>query len=367
MTYSARPHRALFVTCCILLTFITGCGPPGARGPRPQRGIPADRALVKTKEPPKPPPAKAVPLDPQLRSAARQELAAAAKSSQAQLRAHAIEGARYAYPVIGADAAKHIVAGLGDSEPLVRFAAAMAAGELKLEDARTSLGRIVEDPDPRVQVAVRFALHKLGDDSRTHDLEQFAVDAVPGHQSVRVAVATVLGRLGEPTGVKILKVLRRDEATSVRQEAGEALYRLGDEQGVRDMIGLTASGYPDDQMFGLLALASRNDQRVRAHVRLALSSALSNEFPEVALVAARSMGMLGSDAGYAIAQNGAKSKDPRQRLLAALAFGAIGRSDAQEILAGLLKDADPTVRVAAATAALQLNAPGREQAQGAAR
>jgi HEAT repeat protein len=304
-----------------------------------------------------------VPLDPQLRSTARQELAAAAKSSQAQLRAHAIEGARHAYAVVGADAARDIVAGLGDPQPVVRFAAAMAAGELKLEDARPSLEKIDNDPDPRVQVAVRFALHKLGDDSRTHDLEQFAVDAVPGHESVRVAVATVLGRLGEPSGVKILKVLRRDEATSVRQEAGEALYRLGDEEGLRDMIGLTASRYPDDQMFGLLALAARNDQRVRAHVRLALS----NEFPEVALVAARSMGMLGSDAGYAIAQNGAKSQDPRQRLLAALAFGAIGRSDAQEILAGLLKDADPAVRVAAATAVLQLNAPGREQAQGAAR
>jgi hypothetical protein len=130
------------------------------------------------------------------------------------------------------------------------------------------------------------------------------------------------------------------------------------------MIGLTASKYPDDQMFGLLALSARNDQRVRAHVRLALS----HELPEVALVAARSMGTLGSDAGYAVAQNGAKSKDPRQRLLAALAFGAIGRADAQEVLAGLLKDAEPAVRVAAATAVLELNVPGREQqAQGAAR
>ncbi len=363
MIYSPRPHSVLFATGCVVLTLVTGCGPPGMRGPRPQRGISADKALLRTQEPPKPPPARAVPLDPQLRSAARQELAAAAKSSQPQIRAHAIEGARRGYAALGADAATQIVAGLADPEPVVRFAAAMAAGELKLEAARQALVGVAEDPDPRVQVAVRFALHRLGDASRTHDLEQFAVDHVPGHESVRAAVATVLGRLEEPSALKILKALRRDLATSVRQEAGEALYRLGDEEGLRDMIGLTASAYKDDQMFGLLALAARNDQRVRGHVRLELS----NSFPEVALVAARAMGLLGSDAGYAVAQNGARSKDPRQRLLAALAFGAIGRSDAQEILAGLLKDAEPAVRVAAATAVLELNAPGREQAQGAAR
>ena len=102
---------------------------------------------------------------------------------------------------------------------------------------------------------------------------------------------------------------------------------------------------------------------MRGHVR----QELAHDFPEVALVAARAMGMLGSDAGYAIAQQGGKSADPRQRLLAALAFGAIGRLDAQPILAGLLKDAEPAVRVAAATAVLELQAPAREQAAGGAR
>jgi HEAT repeat protein len=64
--------------------------------------------------------------------------------------------------------------------------------------------------------------------------------------------------------------------------------------------------------------------------------------------------MLGSDAGYGVALNGAKSKDPRQRMLAALAFGAIGRTDAQDELAQLLRDPDHDVRIAAATSLLMM-------------
>ena len=75
-------------------------------------------------------------------------------------------------------------------------------------------------------------------------------------------------------------------------------------------------------------------------------------------MAARALGMLGSDDGYGVALLGAKATDPergpRQRHLAALAFGAIGRTDAQDVLATLLKDPIPDVRLAAASAILQL-------------
>jgi HEAT repeat protein len=75
---------------------------------------------------------------------------------------------------------------------------------------------------------------------------------------------------------------------------------------------------------------------------------------EVSLVAARAMGMLGSDEGYAIARDAATSKDANQRFLAALALGAIGRPDAQDDLRRLLSDPEPNVQIAAATAVLQL-------------
>jgi HEAT repeat protein len=99
-----------------------------------------------------------------------------------------------------------------------------------------------------------------------------------------------------------------------------------------------------------MALAGPRDARVAEHIRPALTS----DYTEVALVAARALGQLGSDDGYAVALKAARGSDERQRALAALALGAIGRADAQDTLAALLKDPNPDVRVAAAAALLQV-------------
>jgi HEAT repeat protein len=74
----------------------------------------------------------------------------------------------------------------------------------------------------------------------------------------------------------------------------------------------------------------------------------------VKLVAARALGLLGSDEAYVLARDTTRSNDARQRYLSALALGAIARSDAQDTLAPLLKDSDPDVRVAASAAILEL-------------
>ncbi len=140
------------------------------------------------------------------------------------------------------------------------------------------------------------------------------------------------------------------------------MWRLGDEEGMKDLVGMTLSRYPDDQMIGYLGLAWPRNVIVRQHVRAGLVGEESNDpnlenWLAVPLVASRAMGLLRSDEGYAVSQKGAASKDPQLRMLAALAFGAIGRADSQDILRKLLSDADPAVRIAAATAILQLNRP----------
>jgi len=240
-----------------------------------------------------------------------------------------------------------ILAGLSDKEPVVRFAAALAAGEMKLTAARTLLLALADDHSENVRIAVRFALHRLGDTHLSHDLENLARDPSP---VVRGNVAFVLGLLGEPSAIVILRVLRVDLDPAVRQQASEAMWRLGDEDGLKDLLGLTYSRYPDDQMVGYLGLALPRNTAIRQHVRVGLMS----EYMEITLIAARAMGMLASDEGYVMAEAGARSNDASQRVQAAMAFGAIGRSDTQDILRKLLADSDPNVRVAAATAILQL-------------
>jgi HEAT repeat protein len=229
----------------------------------------------------------------------------------------------------------------------------MASGRLLIRDAYPTLGQMLTtDTDPNVGVGVRFALHKLGDTRRSHDFEAFARHP---DRFVRGNTALALGLLGEPSAMRVLKGMRSDREASVRLQVAEAMWRLGSEEGLNSLAVSSISGYAEDQIVSIIALAEPGDTRVIPHIRGKLASDPGrHDPPEIGLVAARAMGMLGSDEGYAVAQNGANSVDPRLKSLAALALGAIRRSDAQPILAPMLKDPNQPVRLAAATAILEL-------------
>lgn len=289
-------------------------------------------------------------LDRGLSATARGEVAAALRSPDPLLRGQAVDSLRY---VPAAEASKQLLPLLDDAYRGVRFSAAMLVGERKLKDLYGPMRKLVRtEQDPNVAVATRFALHRLGDRRLTHDLETFAVNPDP---RVRRNVALALGLLGERSALKILQRMTIDEDPLVRQQALEAMWRLGDDDALQGLVALTASRYADDKILGALALAAPKRQVVREHVRGLLAG--EDVHTEVSLVAARAMGMLGSDEGYKIAQNGARSKDPNQRFLAALAFGPIGRPDAQDELRKLLGDSEANVRLAAASALLQLANP----------
>ncbi len=321
---------------CASLALMPGCG--ARRTPN----------VVRQYRLPPPPPAvpnrRNVRLDPALAAAARQEIIKAYSSKDPIVRAHAIEAMQTTVP---AEMTAQITAGMSDPNPVLRFSAAMAVGLLELNEAKPTLLKLAEDSDASVRVGAKFALHRLGDSRFSHDFEYTWKDPV---KSTRANTAFVLGHLGEPTADKILLPLLRDRDATVRLQAAEALWRLGDQRGLEPLIAATISGFPDDQMIVLLALAQPRDLRVSQNIR----GALTSEYDEVSLVAARAMGMLNSDEGYGVALKGAKSADPRQRLLAAMAFGAIRRADAQDVLKKLLSDSDPDVRLAAGSAILQL-------------
>jgi len=307
-----------------------------------------------TKFPPPPPPVPAAPaysakpLDADLRAKAIKELLADVSSQDPYLRCNSIEALGDVDP---SDASGPILNGLKDPEPSVRFTAAVSAGQIKLVEAYDPLRAMAEDPDLRVQAGVRFALHRLGDTRLSHDLEKLAGNPSP---SVRGTTAMVLGLLKEPSATSMLLTLLSDHSPAVRIQAAEALWRLGNEQGLTDLVALSINDeYADDEIVAVLAIAEPKDPRVIQHVR----GALSSDYLEVSLAAARGLGMLGSDEGWNVAVPAAQSKDTRQRALAALAMGAIGRSDLQEHLSPLLKDPEESVRIAAATAILQLRNP----------
>ena len=335
----SKPWRiaCLALLAALVLAPLAGCGGGGGNGRQVQLNRPP-------KPPPPVPPRVEVPVDQELRNLAWQELSMAKGSPDPVIRAHALEGMKEG---VGASAADAIISGLADDAAIVRFAAAMAAGELKLRDAREPLLRLVDDVDASVRVAARFALHRLGDVSRSRDLETTAKDPQP---RTRGDTALALGLLGEPSAVNVLIPMLADSDPGVRLQVAEALWRLGREDGLERLVSYSLSGHADEQMIALTALAAPRDRRVLGHI----TGNLVSDYEEVGLVAARAAGQLGSDAGYGVALKGMKSRDPRQRMLAALAFGAIGRTDAQDELAQLLRDPEHDVRIAAATSLLQL-------------
>ena len=332
------------VVIVLIGTFAAGCAGNGQGKPAPV----STRQIPAPKEPPAPPPVRNERIDPALQTAARTELNAALASKDPLIHTHGIEAAQN---TIGAKEPSIYLNALDDTAPMVRFAGAMSVGRLQISQAKPQLLQMVNDTDSRVRVAVRFALHRLGDTTLSKELETTAHDL---DWQTRCETARVLGLLGEPTAVRVLKPMLRDREDSVRLQAADSLWRLGNQDGLRTLVSASASGYPDDQMIALMGLAGPKDQRVLGHLRAALTA----DYPQVCLVAARAMGECGSDAGYPIAVEAVSSKDPGQRFRAAIAFGAIGRSDSQGYLAELLKDKEsPAVRVAAAQALLQLKQP----------
>lgn len=327
----------------LLVAAVTGCG-----GKSQQISEDDKPGLKWTKPPaeaPAPPERKDIAIDEALQKRAMKELLLqAGPSNSAILRAHAIEALK---DLNLREGEAIILDGLSDRQGLVRFAAAMAAGENHLSQAKPILLTMLEDPSTPVQIAVRFALHKLGDYSHSHDLEVYVQS---DDKRVRSNAVVVLGLLEEPSARKILVPMLRDPDPVVRLQVAEALWRLHDETGLKALIALSLSQQAYDQTVAFLALAGPRDIRVVEHIR----TGLTNDYVEVRLVAARAMGMLGLDDGYTVAQHELTSKDARQRHLAALALGEIGRTDAQPLLAPLLDDADAAVRVAAAKAILQL-------------
>ncbi len=325
-------------TVLMLCVALAGCAGGG--------GKQTIRSMKPPKTPPPVPKRVDVPVATSLQTQARAELnRAASQSTSPLIRAHAIELIRETSPD---EAVPHVLRGLEDGAPVVRFAAALAAGELRVAEAQGPLRQLAEaDADPSIQIAARFALHRLGDTSLSRELEQTARANNP---RTRGDTALVLGLLGERSALNVLRAMRRDGDPTVRLQVAESMWRLGDEAAIEPLVAATLSLYPDDQMAALMALAAGKDRRVLDDLR----GSLTTDYEAVNLVAARAMGKLGSDEGYGVAMRGVKSTDPKIRMLAVLALGAIGRSDAQDELSTQLRDANPDVRLAAASAILQL-------------
>ena len=301
---------------------------------------------------------------------ARTELGQAAEDKDPFTRSHAMEALAQA---LGPKAGGMLKQALGDPAASVRFAAAMAIGDVRYEPAKADLIGMAKlaGPDKRVYCAVIYALHNLGDDTYTGDLSRLLTEH---HEpQVRANAALVMGKMGEPSAVGPIKMmLDHEQDNLVKVNLVEALATLGDARHER-MLEAYTKGY--DIGIRLIAIRSLGRSGSIQAARVLRELLHARNPAHVRVVAAAELGKLSQadDQAYALCVQAATDPDaviasssrrrgfdadrPQPQVLqhlAAIALGWMDRPAAVNVLHPLLKSPYGQVRVAAAMSLIRI-------------
>jgi HEAT repeat protein len=291
-----------------------------------------------------------------------------AHSGDAQARANCME----AMQVTADPRAQEIIEqGLHDAEWVVRFAAAMAAGEQRLAAVRPVLNTMVaNDPNLSVRVGCIYALSRLGDDSHVTELGRMMAAPDP---AVRANASLVLSKLG-PASITLLQRYRDDPDVRVRFAITAALARLGDESAMRVIVSECVNKFAEDQFNAMEVCGDLPQYMGNSPLLLGLSDSPTTvpaDAPDVAyltttrqLIAARSLAKMkyNNERAAQLAIENLKNPDPRLRALAALALGDMLTGWEAPALDDLLRDPDESVRRAGAAAVVNIYARAGKRA-----
>ena len=239
----------------------------------------------------------------------------------------------------------------------VRFAAALAVGDLQYSLAKSEVAPLLQDENENVKIAAIYAMSKLG----SPDSSQLLRKAIASKdQTVRANAALLLGKSGDKSALKFLywTLQREDSDDGVRLQTAEAIAMLGDERIFPKLWAMLISTYADDRIMGIRAMGAL----ATVQARNALVTMLDDDIVEVRLAAAEQLGMLGSSTGELevldvftknLTADLNKMGLERVNVLAALAIGRIGTPQLTNFLPQLLKNQSKSVRIAAAKAVFQ--------------
>jgi len=245
----------------------------------------------------------------------------------------------------------------------VRFAAALAVGDLEYSFAESSVKQLLEDKDENVRIAADYALSKLGAGS---SFELVRKAAASSDQTVRANAAFLLGKSGDKNSLKWLwwTLQHKDSDYKARFNAAEAIARLGDERIDEKLLAMLISVYADDRVIGVKAMGALGTEKAKNF----LITKLDDDVLEVRLAAAEQLGMLGETTGEAevlkvfmknLTAGLDKAELERVNTLTALAIGQIGTASVTKFLPHLLKNESKFVRIAAAKAVIQCTMKNR--------
>ncbi len=250
--------------------------------------------------------------------------------------------------------------GLIDPVPAVRFAAALAAGDVKAVSLRVELDKLARDEDPSVKMAAAYALEKMGD-QRFGGWYDYVLTS--DNASLCAQACLILGKLGNTplrrdSADKLWSVLRKEgQHVPVRLGAAEALARLGDANIRKTLLGYANSGFADDRIMAISGLKWLNDP-----VAISMLVTLAEDPQiEVQLAAVAALGPRAAEKHRSLTRENLNYNDSdpdpariaRVRGLAILALGATAEKKDLPLLAEKLKAGSPYLRITAAKAILE--------------
>ncbi len=274
---------------------------------------------------------------------------------------------------LGQREAAVITEALKDPNPAIRFAAAMAIGDIVYLPAKDDLLRMAADkkfePNKLVFCAVIYALFQFDNIDYTHELGNLLFDP---EKEVRATTAMVMGKIGETSALVPLKrQYSQEQDPTVRLRLVEAMTILGDERSASLLEAYTKSQFMDERLDAIrameqapparaaFALRDMLKDRQSPFVRIAAAGALAEhgELTETNFImcvdaAVEPEKVLARHVGGFEQVTSAQASALKQ--LAARSLGLMDFDPALSVLEPLLKDSNGGVRVAAAMSILKI-------------
>ena len=155
-----------------------------------------------------------------------------------QVRANAIEAAAATNQTQFLPEVKRL---LRDEFVPVRFAAAVAIGDIRDKSARQDITQLLKDNDENVKIAAGYALYRIGSAGGL----SFALKGIKSSdQQVRANAVFLLGKSGDKNALPLLyqAIRGEDSDEKVQLNAVEAIARLGDEAILDKLWAMVYSG-----------------------------------------------------------------------------------------------------------------------------
>lgn len=253
-----------------------------------------------------------------------------------------------------------IVKLLKDESVAVRFAAAIAIGDMEYEGGALSVKRRLADPDENVRIAAAYAVYRL----KKGDFSSQIYDALgSGDQTVRANAVMLLGKLGDKAAINVLKEVARDEKSGddpVAVQAAESIARLGgDENTYQKLWALLMSKYAGNRAIGIRGMGAL--RTLEAHN--AILTMLHDDILEIRLLAAEQLGRHGNNIGerevldYLTRVSSTLDQQSRLRadMIATVAIGYIRSGQLADFLPNFIASQSKEVQLRAAQSVLLLN------------